>query len=70
MTDKERFYALSMERFYALREKYRGLDGYMPPFGDVIFLLRLVEYLLLEAADERSKYLPTTSKAPNQHSSS
>lgn len=30
------------ERLVAIREKYRGLQGDMPPFGDVIFLLRLL----------------------------
>ena len=31
------------ERLAVLREKYRGLQGDMPPFGDVIFLLRLLD---------------------------
>lgn len=30
------------ERLAALRDKYRGLQGNMPPFGDILFLLRLL----------------------------
>jgi hypothetical protein len=31
------------ERIERLRDNYRGLQGTMPPFGDVIFLLRLLD---------------------------
>lgn len=31
------------EALARIREKYRGLQGDMPPFGDVITLLRVIE---------------------------
>ena len=46
MTDLER------ARLAALEEKYRGLQGDMPPFGDVTFLLRMVAATRREGAEE------------------
>lgn len=43
---------LERARLAALEEKYRGLEGDMPPFGDVIFLLRMVAAARREGAAE------------------
>lgn len=49
MTDLER------ARLAALEEKYRGLQGDMPPWGDVIFLLRMLAAARREGAEEAQK---------------
>lgn len=46
MTDLER------ARLARLEEKYRGLAGDVPPFGDVVFLLRMVAAARREGAAE------------------
>jgi hypothetical protein len=45
------------KRLSALRNRYRGLQGTMPPFGDVIFLLRLLD----EIEDEFHGQCPSCS---------